>query len=227
MKFWLSGSAPLSADTIKQMQQKLGGIIIEGWGLTEAGGNNSINTLAGFNKMGSIGCPMSGVEMKVFDEDDNELPSGAIGEIVIRGDMLMSGYWKLPELTAEVMRGGWLHTGDVGYVDEQGYFYITDRKKDMLIKGGENIFPREIEDALMASPAVVEAAAIGVPDEKYGEDIRAFVVLARGEKADEEKLIAYCKEKLGSFKAPKEIRFVEYLPKNVMGKVLKKELRKL
>jgi len=227
MKFWASGSAPLSKDTIKQMQQKFGGFIVEGWGLTEAGGNNSINTLAGFNKMGSIGTPMNGVEMKILDDDDKNLPQGEIGEIVIRGDMLMKGYWNMPEQTAEVLRGGWLHTGDVGYVDEEGYFYITDRKKDMLIKGGENIFPREVENALIENSSVLEAAVIGMPDATYGENIRAFVTLKPGEKASAEDLIAHCKEKLGSFKSPKVVQLMEALPKNVMGKILKKELRKL
>jgi long-chain acyl-CoA synthetase len=227
MKFWTYGSAPMSKATIKQMQQRFGGFIVEGWGLTEAGGNNSINTLAGFNKMGSIGIPMSGVQMKIFDDEDKELPQGQIGEIVICGDMLMKGYWNMPEQTAEVLRDGWLYTGDVGYVDEEGYFYITDRKKDMLIKGGENIFPREVEDALMGHSSVVEAAVIGVPDDTYGENIKAFVVLKQKQKASDKELIAYCKEKLGNFKAPKMIQFMDALPKNIMGKILKKELRKL
>ena len=227
MKFWAYGSAPMSNDHIKQMQQKFGGFIVEGWGLTEAGGNNSLNTLAGFNKMGSIGTPMSGVEMKIFDEDGGELTQGEIGEIVIRGDMLMKGYWNMPEQTAEVLRDGWLYTGDVGYVDEEGYFYITDRKKDMLIKGGENIFPREVENVLMDHASVSEAAVIGIPDDKYGENIKAFVVLKPNQKTSDEELIAHCKDKLGSFKAPKTVQFMDVLPKNVMGKILKKELRKL
>jgi len=227
MKFWAYGSAPMSPSHIKQMQQKFGGFIVEGWGLTEAGGNNSLNTLAGFNKMGSIGTPMSGVEMKIFGEDDKELPQGEFGEIVIRGDMLMKGYWNMPAQTVEVLHDGWLHTGDIGYVDEEGYFYITDRKKDMLIKGGENIFLREVENALMDHPSVSEAAVIGIADDKYGENIKAFVVLKLEQESFADELIAHCKEKLGSFKAPKVVRFMDGLPKNVMGKILKKELRKL
>ncbi|MBT3362882.1 MAG: AMP-binding protein [Chloroflexi bacterium] len=227
MKFWVYGSAPMSNDHIKQMQTKFGAWMVEGWGLTEAGGNNSFNTLAGFNKMGSIGTPMSGVEMKIFDEDSKELPQGQAGEIVIRGDMLMQGYWNMPEQTAEVLRDGWLYTGDIGYVDEEGYFYITDRKKDMLIKGGENIFPREVENVLMDHSCVMEAAVIGIPDDTYGENVKAFITLAPEQKVSDVELIAHCKEKLGSFKSPKVVKFMDALPKSVMGKILKKELRKL
>ncbi len=152
MKYWISGSAPLALETWKKFKEIFGFEIIEGWGLTEAGANNSVNPLEGLKKVGSIGLPMKGTEMRIVDDDGNVLPPGKEGEIVIRGPMLMKGYWNKPEETAEILRDGWLHTGDVGYVDEDGYFWITDRKKDLIIKAGENISPRVIEEVLFKHP---------------------------------------------------------------------------
>lgn len=227
MKYWISGSAPLAMDTWEGFKEKFGFEIIEGWGLTEAGANNSVNPLDGVKKIGSIGVPMKGTVMKVFNDDGNELPQGQEGEIVMRGPMLMKGYWNKPEETERVLREGWLYTGDVGYVDEDGYFFITDRKKDLIIKGGENITPREIEEVIFTHPKVSEAAVIGIKDEVYGEDIKAFVVLRPGETATAEEIIEHCLKRLKRFKTPKEVEFLDALPKNLVGKVLKKELRKL
>ena len=227
IKYWISGSAPLSLDTARAFKEKFGATIYEGWGLTEAGANNAVNPADGPVKTGSIGLPMKGTEVRIFDEDDNEVPSGKEGEIVMRGPMLMKGYWNLPEETAEALNGGWLRTGDIGYKDEDGYIFITERKKDMIIKAGENIFPREVEEVIMTHPLVAECAVVGVKDEVYGEDIKAFVVLAPGELCAEEEIVEHCRGSLTRFKTPAAVEFVESLPKNILGKILKKELRKL
>jgi long-chain acyl-CoA synthetase len=227
MKYWISGSAPLTLETWERFKSVFGFEIIEGWGLTEAGANNSVNPLEGKKKIGSIGLPMKGTHMKVVDDQGHELPAGAQGEIAISGPMLMKGYWQNPEETAKVLRGGWLYTGDVGYQDEEGYFFITERKKDIIIKGGENIAPREVEEVIYSHPAVSEAAVVGVPDDIYGENIKAFVVLRPGGKATGEEIIAYCHTKLKRFKSPETVVFLEALPKSLVGKILRKELRKM
>lgn len=227
VKYWVCGSAPLSLDTWKQFKEKFGAEIGEGWGLTEAGANNATNIGRAVIKPGSIGMPMNGMEMKIFDNDDQELSQGQEGEIVLKGPMVMKGYWNMPEATAEVVRNGWLHTGDIGYMDKDGYFYITDRKKDIIIKGGENISPRVIEEVLYAHPAVSEASVIGVKDKVYGEDLKAFVTLKAGEKATPEEILEYCKGKLKKFFIPKEVVILQAMPKTLVGKILKKELRKM
>lgn len=226
MKYWFCGSAPLALETFNRFKEVFGFEIIEGWGLTEAGANNSVNPLEGAKKVGSIGLPMKGTEMRVVDNEGTALPCRKEGEIVIRGPMLMKGYWNKPEETAEVLRGGWLYTGDIGYMDEDGYFWITDRKKDLIIKAGENISPRPIEEVLFTHPKVSEAAVIGMKDERYGEDVKAFVVLKPRQEATAEEIIEYCRGKLTNFLLPKEVTFLKALPKNLVGKVLKKELRK-
>lgn len=173
----------------------------------------------------SVGREMPAVEIRVVDEQDRELPQGAHGEIVVRSDLVMSGYWNRPEATAETLRGGWLHTGDVGCFDEGGYLFITDRLKDMIISGGTNIYPREVEEAMLAHPDVAEVAVIGRPDPVWGEAVTAFVV-PRGQKPpDAQVLIDWCRDKIASFKKPKTIHFVDNLPKSALGKVLKRELR--
>ena len=227
MKYWVSGSAPLALETWSRFKEVFGFEIIEGWGLTEAGANNSVNPLEGLKKVGSIGLPMKGTEMRIVGDAGSALPPGKEGEIVIRGPMLMKGYWNKPEETAEILRDGWLHTGDVGYADEDGYFWITDRKKDLIIKAGENISPRVIEEVLFKHPKVSEAAVIGIRDDIYGENVKAFVVLKPGQTATAEEIIEYCQIKLTTFLVPKEVAFMKALPKSLVGKVLKKELRKL
>ncbi len=227
MKYWISGSAPLTLDTWQRFKETFGAEITEGWGLTEAGANNSANPFNGVKKVGSIGLPMKGTRMKVVDDQGNELPPGQQGEILIAGPQIMKGYWNKPEETAKVIKDGWLYTGDVGYQDEDGYFFITERKKDLIIKGGENIAPREIEEVLYSHPSVNEAAVVGMPDEVYGENIKAFVVLAPGKSATAEEIIAYCQGKLKRFKSPKEVVFLQALPKSLVGKILRKELRKM
>jgi long-chain acyl-CoA synthetase len=227
MKYWISGSAPLTRATWEGFRDKFGFEIIEGWGLTEAGANNTVNPIDGVKEIGSIGRPMNGMGMKVVDFNGRELPDGKEGEIVISGPMLMKGYWKQPEATAEAIRDGWLHTGDIGFRDRDGYYFITERKKDIIIKGGENIAPRQIEEVLFSHPKVAEAAVIGVEDETYGEDIKAFVVLKPGERAEAGEIIAHCIARLKRFKSPREVVFLGALPKSLVGKVLKKELRKM
>ncbi len=227
MKYWISGSAPLALETCNKFKEVFGFEIIEGWGLTEAGANNSCNPFDGLKKIGSIGLPMIGTEMRIVDDKGKELTQGQEGEIVIRGPMLMKGYWQKPEETADILKDGWLHTGDVGYVDDAGYFWITDRKKDLIIKGGENISARTIEEVLFMHPKVSEAAVTGMKDDVYGEDIKAFVVLNPREAATAKEIIEFCRTKLTNFLLPKEVVFLQALPKSLVGKVLKKELRKL
>ena len=227
MKYWVCGSAPLAADTWKQFKEKFDAEIAEGWGFTEAGANNTSSAHLNVKKVGSIGKPQNGMEMKIFDDNDNELPQGQEGEIVIRGPMVMKGYWNLPEATAEVIKKGWLHTGDIGYIDPDGYFFITDRKKDIIIKGGENISPRTIEEVLYAHPKIAEAAVIGIKDTVYGEDIKAFVTLKPGQTATTDEIMEFCKANLKRFRVPKEIVIMQAMPKTLVGKILKKELRRM
>jgi fatty-acyl-CoA synthase len=173
----------------------------------------------------SIGKPQPDVEVRIVDEQGNEVPPGVVGEIVARGPRLMKGYWKQEEATRQTIRGGWLYTGDLGYRDEEGYIYLAGRAKDFIKRGGEMVSPEEVEQCLMAHPAVDEAAVIGVPDEEWGERVRAIVVLKQGARATEEELIEHCRQRLASFKKPESVVFVEELPRNPLGKVLKRVLR--
>ncbi len=227
VKYYICGSAPLSVETWKRFKETFGGEIAEGWGLTEACANNALNPVNGLKKVGSIGKPIGEMKMKIVDENGKDLPQGKQGEIVLQGPMVMKGYWGQPDATAQAIRDGWLHTGDVGYRDEDGYFFITDRKKDIIIKGGENISPRAVEEVLYAHPAVSEAAVIGIPDTVYGEDLKAFVVLKPGMMATPEEILEHCRGRLKRFFVPKDVVILEAMPKSLVGKILKKELRKL
>jgi long-chain acyl-CoA synthetase len=220
-------AAPVTEELYRSFTDKFNCKMYEGYGLTEASPAVAMCRPSMPLKIGSTGIAMSGVEVKIFDHEDNELPRGEPGEIVIRGPNVMVGYYKNPQATAEALRGGWLHTGDVGYVDEEGYIFITDRIKDMIIKGGYNIYPSEIEGYIETHPGVAEVSVVGIPDQKYGEEIMAFVVKQPGQELNAEELIQYTKEKMTPFKAPSSVQFVEGLPKSLVGKVLKKELRKL
>jgi long-chain acyl-CoA synthetase len=175
-------------------------------------------------KAGSIGTPIRDVEMKVVDEDDNELPAGEVGEIVIRGPNVMKGYWNREDATEEVLRGGWLHTGDMAKTDEDGYYFIVDRKKDMIIRGGYNVYPREVEEVLYEHPAVREAAVVGVPHDELGEEIGAAVALKDGAQATAEELRDHVKSQVAAYKYPRVIWFVDDLPKGPTGKILKREI---
>ena len=221
-----SGGASMPGEVMSAFEKRFGVTIREGYGLSETSPTASINR-DGDRRFLSIGKPLWGVEMKVFDENDKPLPPGRdkVGEIVIRGHNVMKGYYKNPEATAEAFRGGWFHSGDMGYLDEDGFFFIVDRKKELIIRGGFNVYPREVEEVLYAHPAVQEAAVIGVPDERLGEEVSAVVALKQGQKAGEAELIAYVKERVAAYKYPRSIRFVETLPKGPTGKILKKELK--
>jgi acyl-CoA synthetase (AMP-forming)/AMP-acid ligase II len=176
-------------------------------------------------RLASAGFARTDVEIKIFDKEENELEPGQIGEIVTRSDLVMKGYWNNPEATADTIKNGWLHTGDVGYLDDSGYLFIMDRSKDMIISGGENIYPREIEEVLIRHPAVREVSVIGVPDVKWGEAIKAVVSLNPGKTATEKDLIDFCAENIAGYKKPKSVDFVDDLPKSNYGKILKRELR--
>jgi len=225
----ICGSAPLPLEVARNWRRKYGLHIWEGYGLSEATTVNCGN-VAGRRppKYGSIGkCYQKYNTIRIFDENDRELPAGQTGEIVIKGPGVMKGYWNKPAETAEAIRNGWLHTGDMGYADEDGYLYITDRKKDLIIRGGENIYPKEIENVLHRHPQVLEAGVIGVPDPVYGEEVKAFVVLKTPGAAGEEDLLNFCRGQLPNFKRPKSVRIMDALPKSAVGKILRRELRNM
>jgi long-chain acyl-CoA synthetase len=219
-----SGGASLPVELLRAFEAEFGCKILEGYGLSETSPVASFNHPDRERKAGSIGTPIAGVEMKVVDEDDHEVAPGEVGEIVIRGHNVMKGYWNRPEATEEVMRGGWFHSGDMARVDEDGYFFIVDRKKDLIIRGGYNVYPREIEEILYEHPAVVEAAVVAVPHDDLGEEVGAAVVLREGAEADEENIKAYVKDNVAAYKYPRRVWFVDELPKGPTGKILKREI---
>ncbi|HEX8146757.1 MAG TPA: long-chain-fatty-acid--CoA ligase [Pyrinomonadaceae bacterium] len=226
LRFAMCGSAPVPAEVMRRFEETFDCLVVEGYGLSESTCRSTFNPPDKRRRPGSCGIPI-GNEMRVVDEDDNELPDGEAGEIVMRGENVFKGYFKNEEATARAFRGGWFHTGDVGFRDAEGFYHIIDRKSDMVIRGGENIYPREIDELLYRHPAVAEAAAFGVPDPLYGEDVAAFVVLKEGREASGEEIAAYCREHLADYKCPKSVRVVAALPKGPTGKVLKRELQAL
>jgi long-chain acyl-CoA synthetase len=227
MRLWGSGAAPLPAEIVEPFERTFGGRILEGYGLTEASPVVSAHRFSGVRKLGSVGQALPGVEVAILDDADGALPVGEIGEVCVRGPNVMQGYYGLPEETAQALRHGWLHTGDMGRLDADRYLYIVERKKDLIIRGGFNIYPREVEEVLYAHPAVAEAAVVGMRDPLMGEDVLAFVALKRGAIADAAALIDFCQERLAKYKCPKQVRFVDALPKSPIGKILRKELRSL
>jgi long-chain acyl-CoA synthetase len=220
----VSGGSAMPVEVMRGFEEALGCVVFEGYGLSETSPVASFNHLDREHKPGSIGTPIHGVEMKVVDDQDNELPPGEVGEIVIRGHNVMKGYWNRPEATAEVMKNGWLHTGDMARVDEDGYFFIVDRKKDLIIRGGYNVYPREIEEVLYEHPAVLEGAVVGVPDQKMGEEVAAAVVLRPGADATADDIRNFVKERVAAYKYPRHIWFLDELPKGPTGKILKREI---
>jgi len=219
----ISGGAPLPAQVLYNFEGKFNVPISEGYGLSEASPVSCFNPQDRIRKVGSIGTAISNVEVKIVDDTGNELPSHEIGELVVRGPNVMKGYYKNPEETQKAIRNGWLFTGDLAKKDEEDYFYIVDRKKDMIIVGGYKVFPREVEEVLHQHPLVVEAVVVGIPDEDFGEKVCAFVVL-NDQSSNAEELLNYCKLHLAKYKVPKEIRFADRLPKNSTGKIVRRNL---
>lgn len=225
LRLCLVGAASMPEKILKEFGDKFKVPISEGYGLSEAAPVVSHNPVDGIKKPLSIGVPIPGVEMKIFGEDDRELGPGEIGELVIRGPNVMRGYLNRPEETEETLRGGWLHTGDMAYRDEEGYFFIVDRKKEMILTGGFNIYPREVEEVLFTYPKIAEVAVAGIPDLEKGEIAKAFVVLKQGETATQQEILEFCRSRMAVYKAPREVEFLKVLPRNASGKVLKRVLR--
>lgn len=220
-----SGSAPIPVALIEGFKKKFNVDIMEGYGLSEAAPVVATHRKSMPIKPGSVGVPLPGVEVKIVDENGNELPTGEVGEIVVRGDNITPGYFRNEEATKETIKDGWLHTGDMGRLDEDNYLYIVDRKKDLIIRGGFNIYPRELEELLSRHEAVSEVAVVGVPSERMGEEVVAFVVKKPKVEITEEQLIEYCQNKLAKYKTPRRVLFVKSLPKNAVGKILKQQLK--
>jgi long-chain acyl-CoA synthetase len=224
LKMCASGGSAMPVELMRGFEAAFGCKVLEGYGLSESSPVASFNHPDRERKPGSIGTPIAGVEMKVVDADGNEVDEGEVGEIVIKGHNVMNGYWKRPEATAETIVDGWLHTGDMGRVDGDGYFYIVDRKKDMIIRGGYNVYPREIEEVLYEHPGVREAAVIGVPHAEYGEEVAAAVALKDGASVSPEELRDYVRDQVAAYKYPRQVWLVDDLPKGPTGKILKREI---
>jgi len=227
IKGFFGGAAPLAPETVRQLFELTGKQIYDVYGLTE---NTALATCTPWNgkaKPGTVGVPLPNTDLKIVDLETGtkELAAGVAGEICIKGPQLMTGYYKKPEETKNALRDGWLYTGDIGFLDEDGHLTIVDRKKDMIVAGGYNIYPKEIDEILFGHPKILEACAVGVPDEYRGETVKAFIVLRSGEILTEEEIIEYCKEKLALYKVPRKITFLEALPKSAVGKILRRELR--
>ena len=228
------GGGPMYVEDLKEAMRKLPNCLVQLYGQAEAPMTISYlrkeehvleGTKEQMARLKSAGIPRTDVEVKIFDENDNEVPRGVMGEAVVRGDVVMLGYWKNPEATEETLRHGWLHTGDLGTMDDRDYIYLLDRSKDMVISGGENVYTREVEEVILRHPAVYEVAVIGVPDEKWGEAIKAIVSVRPGMKVSEKEIIDFCKQNLAGYKKPKSVEFIAEMPKNAYGKIVKKDLR--
>ncbi|MBA2630877.1 MAG: long-chain fatty acid--CoA ligase, partial [Thermoleophilaceae bacterium] len=225
LRLCMSGGAAMPAELMRAFEEKFSCVILEGYGLSETSPVASFNHPDKERKPGSIGTPIEGVEMKLVDDDGKDVARGEIGEIVIRGHNIMKGYWERPEATEEsITEDGWFHSGDMGKVDDDGYFFIVDRKKELIIRGGYNVYPREIEEVLYEHPAVQEAAVVGVPDDALGEEVGAAVVLKKGEQLDADEVKAHVKEQVAAYKYPRKVWFVDELPKGPTGKILKREI---
>lgn len=221
----VSGAAPLSGAVLEEFQRRLGITIWEGYGLTETAPVVTTNAMGAAPKAGSIGRPLPGVEVRIVDEDGDDVEEGDPGEIVVRGANVFGGYWRQEEVSAQAIRDGWFRTGDVAYADEDGFLFLVDRKKDLIIVSGFNVYPREVEDVLFCHPKVGEAAAVGIPHSYTGEAVKAIVVLKPGESATEEEIIEHCRRSLARFKCPQTVEFALTLPHTITGKVLKRALR--
>ncbi len=229
------GASPISETTLRRAMEVFGCDFVQAYGMTEASPVLTCLSAQDHRRaitedprlLASAGRGIVGTEIRIVDADDNDVPRGALGEIIVRGKQVMKEYWKQPEATSKALKGGWLHTGDAGTMDEQGFIFIQDRVKDMIVSGGENIYPREIEEVLFEHPLVADAAVIGVPDAKWGESVKAIIVVQGDSAPAKDEVIAFCRGKLGSYKVPRSVDYVQDLPRNPSGKVLKRELRKL
>jgi long-chain acyl-CoA synthetase len=224
LRLCVSGGSAMPGEVLRAFEDKFGCKILEGYGLSETSPVASFNHPDRERKVGSIGTPIDGVEMRVVDEDGGEVEQGEVGEIAIRGHNVMKGYWDKDDATSEVMKDGWFHTGDMAKVDEDGYFFIVDRKKELIIRGGYNVYPREVEEVLYGHPAVQEAAVVGVPDDKMGEEVGAAIVLKPGEDVSTDELRDHVKNEVANYKYPRKIWIVDELPKGPTGKILKREV---
>ena len=220
----VSGGAPMPVEVLRGFDEAFGAKVLEGYGLSETTGMGSFNTPDRERKPGSIGVPVGGTEILLMDSEDNEVPPGEPGELVMRGPFVMKGYWNRDEATLEVMRDGWFHTGDIATVDDDGYYFIVDRKKDLIIRGGYNVYPRELEEVLYEHPAVREAAVLGVPHDSLGEEVGAAVALREGQHVEPDELREYMKQRVAAYKYPRVIWLVDDLPKGPTGKILKREI---
>jgi long-chain acyl-CoA synthetase len=220
-----SGGSAMPVEVMKAFNEKFSVKLLEGYGLSETSPVACFNRVDLPTKPGSVGPPVWGVSIRIVDVEGNDVPQGEMGEILIKGHCVMKGYYKRPEATTNAIRDGWLHTGDIGNFDEDGYVYITDRVKDMIIRGGFNVYPREIEEVMMAHPDISLAAVIGVPDDSHGEEVKAFVILNAGTEISEEEIMAWCKENMAAYKYPRIVEIRENLPMTATGKILKRELR--
>ena len=219
------GAAPLPPRTAEEIERRIPSVTVrQGYGLTETAALISTNP-AGREKPGSVGLPIPGTTVKILDDDDRELPAGEAGEICCRSPAVMRGYWRAADATAEAVRDGWLHTGDIGYLDEEGYLFIVDRKKDLIIRGGFNVYPRDVEDALLEHPRVAAAGVVGRPDERYGEEVVAFVSLRAPGELSEDELIAWARQRIGGYKYPREVHILDAVPLTPVGKLDRKALR--
>lgn len=227
IKAIFSGAAPLPIDVMEKFEERTGARIAEAYGMTEASSVTHVNPLKGQRKFGSIGIPIIGTDAKIVDVEDptKELDAGQVGELMVKGPQVMQGYWNKPDETATAMIDGWLRTGDIARMDEEGYFYIVDRKKDVILSAGFNVYPREVEEVLHQHPKIQEAAVVGLPDGLRGEKITAYIKLNPGETATAAEIRAFCRERLAPYKQPRKIIFRDDLPKSLAGKVLRRELR--
>jgi len=222
----VSGGAAMPVELMRAFEEQFGCAILEGYGLSETSPVASFNRRDRERKPGSIGLPLDGVEMRVVDEEGDEVAQGEVGEIVIRGDNVMKGYWRRPEATAEAIDAeGWFRTGDMGRVDEDGFFFIVDRKKELVIRGGYNVYPREVEEVLYEHPGVREAAVIGIPHDELGEEVGAAVALKDGADCTAADVRAFVKERVAAYKYPRQVWLVDELPKGPTGKILKREIK--
>jgi long-chain acyl-CoA synthetase len=215
----------MPVEVMKRFETMFNVRVMEGYGLSETSPLATFNHIERPSKPGTVGQPIFGVDVRCFDDDDNEVPRGTRGEVVIRGTNVMKGYYKRPEATAEAFRSGWFHTGDIGIMDDEGYLSIVDRKKDMILRGGYNIYPRELEEVIITHPSVSLCAVIGVPCERLGEEVKAFVVLKQGHEMTADEFIAWCREQFAANKYPRHVEFRTELPIGGTGKIFKRALR--